>query len=118
VPNELMQTDKERAEHIVARCRAAIQADSNGAYYWLSIQDTERDLLIRLLSSMKFPRPAPLPRTDRLSMYRRVLKSQPAHIRRYFKEAYGWSWRAIECWYAAIWHSGYAVYCAVRGVVG
>lgn len=116
--DKLMKTDKERADNLVARCRAAIHADSVRQYYWLAIEDQERDLLIRLLSSIDFPRPAPLPRADRAAMYRRVLKIQPTHIRRYFKEAYGWSWQAIKFWYAAAWHCSYTVYCAIRGVVG
>jgi hypothetical protein len=43
---------------------------------------------------------------------------QPVAISFYFRDAILRSWQALCRWYAAFWHCGYIVYCAVRSVTG
>jgi hypothetical protein len=58
------------------------------------------------------------PSKERRLLYRRVLKVQPVAISFYFRDATNRSWQALCRWYAAFWHCGYIVYCAVRAVTG
>ena len=111
---KLMRTDEERVQELIARCREAITERCAPVY----IHDSDRDMLIRILSSIEFPRAAPLPRQDRIALYRRIAKRQLPLIRHYFKEALGWSVQALRLWYAVMWHAYYGAYCAVRVITG